>query len=137
MARSSGTFKKGHIQVANSGSFKKGQVSLRKGVKLESPVWNKGTGKRYIHRNGYVVENAKLEHRTIMEKFLGRELTNKEVVHHINEIKTDNRIENLEIMQQGSHAKIHNTGLKRTLSVRVKLSNAVSESWKTRKMQTI
>lgn len=70
----------------------------------------------YIHkRNGYIyfveIDNGKrkivYEHREIIERKLGRKLNNDEVVHHINEIKTDNREENLEVKSWSSHSAHH------------------------------
>jgi hypothetical protein len=52
----------------------------------------------YAEKNGYV-----FEHRSIMEIHLGRYLDPEEVVHHINGIKSDNRLENLMLFE--SHSK--------------------------------
>lgn len=45
-------------------------------------------------------------HRWVMEQYLGRKLTRKEVVHHINGDPHDNRIENLQLMTQSEHMKL-------------------------------
>lgn len=47
------------------------------------------------------------EHRAVVEEHIGRFLEDHEIVHHINEDRQDNRIENLEITTLSEHAKQH------------------------------
>lgn len=50
-----------------------------------------------------------LEHRRVMEEHLGRILCPNEMVHHINGVRDDNRIENLRVFDNNSsHTKHHN-----------------------------
>lgn len=97
-----------------SSAWKGGRKINRKGhvliLKKEHPL---------ADRNGYV-----LEHRYVMCEYLGRILSTDEIVHHKNGIKTDNRIENLEIMTNAEHTILHHKGSKRSKETRFKISEA-------------
>jgi len=69
-------------------------------------------------KNGYWMENGYKviyldgnksikEHIKIMQDSIGRELTEDEVVHHIDEDRLNNDIGNLRLMTRGEHSRLH------------------------------
>jgi len=79
----------------------------------------------FAGKDGYV-----FEHRLVMEQQLGRYLLPNECVHHINGIKSDNVLENLQVMDHAIHTIITHTGLKRSDDTRRKLSERAKKRFK-------
>jgi intein/homing endonuclease len=66
------------------------------------------TGSDY-HSHPRYSSSGLLEHIYIMEKYLGRYINITEEIHHINGIRDDNRLENLQLCTKSEHKKIHKT----------------------------
>ena len=93
----------------------------------------KAVGSTRVHaQSGYVEEKTEAgwrrQHIVVMERHIGRPIRSNEAVHHVNEIKTDNRLENLKLMDHGEHTAMHHTGAKRAPDQRSNIRNAVRAS---------
>jgi len=97
---------------------KKSKAKFTKEYKEKIREKHRGKKKRAI--NGYILikdyqhpnrnaQNDVLEHIKIMSSYIGRPIKKGEVIHHINMVRNDNRIENLYLSTRGKHMKIHGT----------------------------
>jgi len=86
---------KGEKNIRWNGGIRIDKQGYRHVLKFDHPFCDKA---------GYIPE-----HRLILEKKLGRYLTKDEVAHHINEVKNDNREENIMLMTDSEHKIYHNS----------------------------
>lgn len=56
----------------------------------------------WVNDRGYVQE-----HRLVVERSLGRLLQPDEIVHHKNEVRDDNRLDNLIVLSRAAHMDEH------------------------------
>ena len=98
----------GHNPIAyfkknNKKNWKGGEVRQGGYILVYSPNHPNANsqGKGYVRRS-----------RLVMEKKIGRYLDKKEIIHHINGIKNDDRPENLIILTNSEHLSLHHKNTK-------------------------
>lgn len=69
---------------------------------VDGRVFVKADGHPYANKYGYV-----LRARLVVEQTIGRYLLPSEHVHHVNEIKNDDRPENLQYLSNSQHTSLH------------------------------
>lgn len=100
-------------------------------LKKKQDSINTEFGKGYLNNNGYVcVKNIPLHH-LVWEKFHGKKMPKGYHIHHKDENKTNNDINNLQLMTASDHRKLHmskenhpNYGKELTLDRKITISKS-------------
>ena len=100
-------------------------------ITINGAVWSR-ISKKWLHSfknsNGHLcvsLDSSPYSIHVLVFKTFKRPLKKGEVVHHLNEDKTDNRLQNLDVMTRSKHAQLHHTGKKQSYQTRQKRSNAL------------
>lgn len=107
------------MHIARNNGVHKDPEALSKIMSVSNSGANSGNFNGYrARKNGYILRyvpdhpcaNSRGyigEHRLVVEEHLGIILPKEFVVHHLNGVKDDNRIENLAVMTIGAHSTMH------------------------------
>lgn len=102
------------------GQFLKGEMPWNKGLQMRSSQWNGGetvnNQGRIMVIIGYRKDGTAVyrqRSRIVMEKLLGRPLKRFEIVHHIDEDKSNDSVDNLMLLTSKEHNNIHKAWLGR------------------------
>lgn len=108
------------MHIARAHGVKKDKEALSRIKSISNSGANSGNFKGYVQRTqeGYIKRRVPghpcadskgyvLEHRLVVEKHLGYFLPKGFVVHHLNGVKDDNRIDNLAVLTVGAHSAMH------------------------------
>lgn len=91
------------IKIRNSSLKGKNSRSWKGGIYIDRYIHIYEPSHPFAHHNGYVYQ-----HRIIIEKIIGRFLNPIEVIHHIDEIKTNNSLNNLiAFTSKSAHIRFH------------------------------
>lgn len=99
----------------NNGKGRKGQKTGPQSKQYVQRLTKDGYLRMYAGKHPYANGRKEIHvHVMVMEMHIGRSLFPGECVHHKNGIKTDNRLENLELMQHTDHSAQHSKELSRS-----------------------
>lgn len=73
--------------------------------------------------------------RVLMTAHLGRKLLTSEIVHHRNDDKTDDRVDNFDLVDAGEHNRHHKTGTTRGPESRSRTSASLKTAYRTGRRQ--
>ena len=125
-ARKLGFYKEQDIKFINGSNARKGE---------KSSSWNGGIRKT---KSGYIqvlmpshpradTTGYVMQHIVVFEEHTGVSVPNNCAIHHLNGNKSDNRIENLCLMDKTAHTVFHHTGSKRSKETKEKISAKAKE----------
>lgn len=104
-----------HCRQKNNGKGRKGQLTGLQSKPYKMRLTKDGYFRMYAAKHPYANGRKEIHvHVMVMENHISRAINPDECVHHINGIKTDNRLENLQLMNHSEHSRAHNQEISMT-----------------------
>lgn len=98
-------------KCSRTGAWLKSGGAERNALIARATAAERGAKQRRTGTKGYVKWFGRHEHRVVAERMLGRALSRKEVVHHIDGNPHNNDLSNLMVITQAEHMREHGLAL--------------------------